>query len=314
MAGDTLIRLAVQGLIDGSTYALLGISFGYILFVTGRLHFAYGFSYTLAGYIVAVVSAVNGVPLWIACIVAIAAAVVSGVVVELGVYRPLVMRSPSGALVSVFVAALGINIAGDNLITLIWGQTSESLQVPDYFPAIWHIGPVVLTDVQVAVMIFAVVVVLAGTALLRWTNVGRVIRAVSADAGLARAIGVQLERINVLIFALASVVAGVLAVFATLQFTASPDMGDTPVFYGFVVAFLAGRGSSLIKLGLCGLVVGLLSDLSQYWLSPELSEVVIFGLLSIFVAAQPFRNSHGRWRLPRLRSGPALNRVPAGDA
>jgi branched-chain amino acid transport system permease protein len=313
-AGDTLIRLAVQGLVDGSTYALLGISFGYILFVTGKLHFAYGFSYTLAGYVVAVVSAAAGVPLWLACVIAIAVAVLSGVAVEVAVYRPLANRSPGGSLVSIFVAGLGVNIAGDNLITLIWGQTSESRAVNDYFPALWHVGPVILADVQIAVVIFAVLVVAIGTALLRWTNVGKIVRAVSADAGLARAIGVHLERVNVLIFALGSAVAGVLAVFAALRFTATPDMGDTPVFYGFIVAFLAGRGSSLVKLGICGLVVGLVSDLSQYWLSPEFSQVVIFGVLSIYVAAQPFRGDTGRRFLPRLRPRPSLDRVPAGDA
>jgi branched-chain amino acid transport system permease protein len=312
--GDTLIRLAVQGLVDGSTYALLGISFGYILFVTGKLHFAYGFSYTLAGYAVAVVSALAGVPLWLACVVAVAAAVVSGVAVELVVYRPLVNRNPGGSLVSVFVAALGVNIAGDSLITLVWGQSSESRQVNDYFPTLWHVGPVILADVQIAVVIFAVLVIAAGTALLRWTNIGKIIRAVSADAGLARAIGVHLERVNVLVFALASVVAGVLAVFATLRLTASPDMGDTPVFYGFLVAFLAGRGSSLIKLGFCGLGVGLLSDLSQYWLSPEFSQVVIFGLLSVYVAVQPFRGADGRRRLARWLPRPRMDRVPAGDS
>jgi branched-chain amino acid transport system permease protein len=312
-SGDTLIRLAVQGLIDGSTYALLGISFGYILFVTGKLHVAYGFSYTLAGYVVAVASAVAGVPLWLACVVGVAVAVVSGVAVELVVYRPLANRSPGGALVSVFVAGLGVNIAGDNLITLVWGQTSESRSVAGCFPFLWRVGPVIVADVQIAVVIFAVLVVTVGTALLRWTNVGKIIRAVSADPGLARAIGVRLERVNVLIFALASVVAGALAVFATLRFTATPEMGDTPVFYGFVVAFLAGRGSSLVKLGLCGLAVGLVSDLSQYWLSPEFSQVLIFGLLSIYVAAQPFRGAHGRRRL-LLRLRPSLDRVPAGDA
>ena len=285
---DTLIRLSVQGLIDGSTYGLLGLSFGYILFVTGRLHFAYGFTYTLAGYVVAVMSVVAGVPLWLAATLAIFAAVVASVLIETSVYRPLVKRNPSGSLISVFVAALGINVAGDALITLIWGTSNESRYVSNYVPTIFHVGPLYLADVQIATVVFAIVVVAVSSIVLKYTEAGRMVRAVSANSELARIMGIRLELVYIVIFALASVVAGVLAVLTTMRLSATPEMGNTPVFYGFLVAFLAGRGSGPIRVAIAGLIVGLVSDVSQFWLSPEYGQVVIFGMLSVYIASQPF--------------------------
>jgi branched-chain amino acid transport system permease protein len=299
---DTLIRLVAQGVVDGSTYALLGISFGYILFVTGRLHFAYAFSYSLAAYVLARLSEVVGLPLWTCVVFGVCAAVVSGVLCEVVVYRPLVERSPNRSLVPVFVAALGLSIAGSNFISLIWDSTSDSKAVSKYTAHVYHFGPVALADVQIAVVILAIVVVILGTLFMTRTRIGRLIRAVTVDAELARTIGMNLERTFIVVFALGSTIAGVLACFTAMHLSATADMGTTPVFYGFLVAFLGGHGSSLLRLALSGLAVGLLADVTQYWLSPGYSQVLIFGLLSLYVAVQPFKGTETlRSRIRRSR-------------
>ena len=106
----------------------LGVGFALILGVTGRFHFAYAFTYTLAAYMAFTFKDRVGLPFWVA--------VVAGIVVgrdrRLG-DRALHLPAARGASRApprcspIFVASLGIGIAGENLIRLLWGSSSQNL-------------------------------------------------------------------------------------------------------------------------------------------------------------------------------------------
>ena len=106
--------------------------FALILGVTGRFHFAYGFTYTLAAYLAFNFHARgtwagpfhNGVPFIVAAILGILCAALVGTGIERFVYRPIATRAGATALLAIFVAALGIGIAGQSLIGLVWSQQS----------------------------------------------------------------------------------------------------------------------------------------------------------------------------------------------
>src|SRR4051812_16809920 len=109
-----------DGIATGSAYALLGVAFALILGVTGRFHFAFGIIYALTAYIAAVVITDWGLPLLPALLIGLLVAVVLGALVEALVYRPVASRAGENALLAVFVASLGLVIAGENVIRLIW--------------------------------------------------------------------------------------------------------------------------------------------------------------------------------------------------
>ena len=76
---------------------------------------------------------------------------------------------------------------------------------------------------------------------------------------------------------------GVLGLMYTVQSFASPSMGFDQVFEGFLIAFLAGMNSSPIRMGIVGLIIGEITDLTQFWVSPAYSTVIVFGILMLYV-------------------------------
>src|SRR5438270_11719503 len=116
----------VNGVINGSGYALLGIAWGFIYGIARRFHFALSLTYTLAAYVASVLAAGSGIPVVPAILIGLAAAMIAGMLIEL-VYQGLVARIGVAALLPIFVVSMGITIAGLSAIQLIWGVESRTL-------------------------------------------------------------------------------------------------------------------------------------------------------------------------------------------
>ena len=128
---ETVAQLTVNGIFRGAAYGILGVGFAIILGVTGRFHFAYAFTYTLAAYMVFTFKERWSVPFWVAAVLGIVAVGFVGVGIERFIYRPLAVRARETALLAIFVASLGIAIAGENIIRLLWSSSSQNLLGPD---------------------------------------------------------------------------------------------------------------------------------------------------------------------------------------
>jgi branched-chain amino acid transport system permease protein len=277
-------QAVVSGIIAGSSYALLGVAFALILGVTGRFHFAFATTYTFSAYVAAVVLGSWGLPLLPACLVGLLVGIVLGVAIEALVYRPLAARAGDNALLGVFVAALGIVIGGENFIRLVWGNDARNMGgFPDHTYTIANIN---FTRVELTMVVVSVVLVVALAQLLNRSIVGQQIRAVRGNPGMAQAIGVDVRRVFLLVFAIGSLLAGVAAVFDGIRFAAAPDMGNTPVFYAFVVAFVAGVERSPIVVGAVGLGIGVVESVSTLWVSDNLSALTVFGLLLLWLTVR----------------------------
>jgi branched-chain amino acid transport system permease protein len=276
-----VLQAAVTGVVNGAGYALLGIGFALILGVTGRFHLAFGTTYTFTAYIAAVGVGSWGLPLLPALIVGLGAGVVLGVACEALVYRPVAARGGEAATLSVFVASLGLVIAGGNFIPEVWGNDTRPLDgFPDH---VYRVHDVVFTRLDVTLVVVAIVVAGALTATLNRSILGQQIKAVGANPEMAAVIGVDVRKIFLLVFAIASLVGGLAAVFAGMRFAVRPSMGDTSVFYAFVVAFVAGADRAPRLVGLVGLLIGLVESLSTLWVTQSQSSLAVFGLLLVWL-------------------------------
>lgn len=284
-------QLGLDGLVNGSLYGLLGASLGLILGVTGRFHFAYAFVFTIAAYVPAVITNSladpTTIPYPLVMATGLVAAAVIGMLIEGLVYRPLARSSGAFALLTVFVASLGIAIAGENLIRLVAGSSSLPLTGPE-ITGLSFVGFRMTSLDAASVVVFWLL--LAGLAAgLRYTQTGRIIRAVRVNPDMALVVGIRPGRVYLLVFALGSAIAGVAAVFVGLKYAAVPDMGNRPLVYAFVVAFLAGTRSSPLLVGVAGVFLGLVESLSGIWLSAQWSSLVVFAVLFVYLALRPVR-------------------------
>ena len=278
---ETFRQLTVDGFFRGCSLGLLGVGFALILGVTGRFHFAYGFTYTFAAYMAFTFAFRVEWPFWPSAIIGILLAALLGASIEAGVYRPLAANAGPTALLAVFVAALGIGIAGENIIRLLWGSETQAFFGPrkvGYTP--WGTNFINFDAWQAGTGI-AITLLLA--AMLRYTALGRQIKATRVNPDLAKTIGIDADRTYVIVFFLGTICAGVAAFFYALKYTVDPAMGSLPVTYAFVVAFLGGTNRSPIRVFAAGIVVALIEQYASIWLSVQYTQTAVFVILVLYL-------------------------------
>ena len=277
MSASNVLQYCVFGVINGSAYGLMGVSFGLILGVTQRFHFSWAIDFAIGGFFSAWLVSVHGLPPLIAIIVALIGAMAFSVGTEAFIYRPVVARWGNNNLLAVFVASFGLTIAAVSLIELLVPVGNVTLNWISVAPV--HLGSTQVTSLDLLYVPFMWICGVAVWAMLKYTALGRRVRAVRANPGMAETIGIDSRRTFLVVFAVGALLAGVTGVFYAMKYAGTPDMGLTPVFYAFVVAYLAGIGRSPVQTLVVGIGLGVVESLSALALSPVWEEVVVFGIL-----------------------------------
>jgi len=305
---ETFRQLTVNGFFRGCAYGLLGVGFALILGVTGRFHFAYGFTYTLAAYLAFTLTfRAFSWPFWPSAILGVLLAACAGAAIERGVYRPLAKNAGATALLAVFVASLGIGIAGENLIRLLWGSETQAYFGPRKVAVNWWGVTFINFDWWQAITAISITLIYA--AMLRYTALGRRIKATRVNPDLAKTIGIDADKTYVIVFFLGTICAGVASFFYAVKYTVDPAMGTLPITYAFVVAFLGGTARSPIRVFLMGIVVALIEQYASIWLSVQYTQTAVFVVLVGYLAYLAIRSSAFMAKFKKER--PATPLVPA---
>src|SRR5207244_885667 len=178
---DLVAQLLINGLVNGSHYALLGLGFGLIFGTTRITHFAFGPVYALSAYGCWFAAALSA-PLWLAVVAGMATGAAAGVLSYLVVYRPF-ERDESPPLV-ILIASLGLFIVLENAIGVVFGTATKVMPAPPSGVLLW--GPLVVTGAQLAqVAALALIAGALGLYLTR-TRFGRAVLAMSDNPEMAR--------------------------------------------------------------------------------------------------------------------------------
>lgn len=302
---DQILQLGAVGLISGSVYALLGVSFGLILGTTGRFHIAYVVTFVAAPYSAYWLIDSYGANFWLAAGLGVVVAIALGVLAERLVYAPIHRSVGDESLISIFVASLGLTIAVQGLIQYEFGSSALRLRGLPREPL--AVGPVNFTSLDVLIVGTFIVAVAALSLFLARTPYGGRIRGVRGNPELTRVVGIDPVRVYVVVFAIGSAVAGILGILWGSKIALVPTMGMGPVFTAFVVAFIGGLTRSPVRVATAGLLIGLVESLSGIWLNAQWAPLVVFSILLVFLIFKSFGI-----RLPSLRSPGSGER--AGDA
>jgi branched-chain amino acid transport system permease protein len=275
-------QLAANGLISGSLYGLLGVSWGLIFATTRIFHFAHALTLTVAVYGAVIAVDRLGVGLPAGFVLCAAIGGLFGVATERVVYRPL--RLANATQLNVFLASLGFLIVGESAILIAFGPQARELAG---FPVSGiALGPVAFTTVEGLWFAASWALLLPLMAALWWTRYGRAIRAVASNRELAQCVGIDPERIHVLVFAIGSTLAGLAGALLALRDTASPTMGVQPILAAFIAVFLGGIGSILGAV-LGGLVLGLAENMGGLLLPGHWQGVISFVVLFLVLVFRP---------------------------
>jgi branched-chain amino acid transport system permease protein len=286
---DLVLQLLATGLVVGSLYALCALGWGLIYGTTLHFHVAHGAVFTLAAYFAYAGQRHLGLPLVLAGALAIAAAALVGLLIDLLLYQRLEAR---GAVrTTVFIASLGLLIVVENVVALVFGPDPLRLDVGGLATAI-EIGPVFVTWLHVVTVALALAGYLALMAFLTRTRAGRAVRAASSSPEMARTVGIDLGRIHLLTYALGSAVSAPAGILVAMDVGAEPYRGTQFVLLASVAVILGGIGSIPGAL-LGGVFVGLLENLGVWQIPSEWQSAISFGVFLVFIVVRP-RGFFGR--------------------
>jgi branched-chain amino acid transport system permease protein len=276
------LQLLLNGVVVGSFYAILGLSFALIYWTTRIFHFAHGIVYTVAGYAIYTAVVPLGLPVPVGIPLGALAAMTVGVGCELLMYRPLRRRRASA--MTPMIASLGLFIILQNLFVVFYTADARPL-TRHYFRPI-DLGPLTTTWLKISTVLVAAAVFAVVLGFLHRTGVGRAIRAIVDNPRMARVVGIDLDRTYLLVYALGSVLVVPAAFIATLDRGASPDMGLPAVLTAAVAVFVGGVGA-IPAAALAGLLVGVAENVSVLYIGTEWQLTLSFLILIVFLLFRP---------------------------
>jgi branched-chain amino acid transport system permease protein len=259
----SVLQNVVDGLAQGSIFALFALGIALIFGIMQLVNFAHGELIMVAAFALTLVS---GPPLVVRVLVAVAAAVLIALGMERAAFRPVRGAPPATLLITSFAVSYLLQ----NVAILIFGSVPRSTDVAGGLNENIVVAGVDIPKLQV-VTIGVTLALLAGVgAFLNRTPQGTQMRAAAEDFRAARLLGVRANRVIASAFAMSGVLAAVAAVLLVAQNgTVTTSMGLTPVIFGFTATVLGGLGS-LRGAVLGGFVVGAISTTLQATLPLEI--------------------------------------------
>lgn len=277
-----LLQLLANGLVAGCLYALVALGFALIYNTTRIFHIAHGALYTFSAYSLYVFLVLLRWPLPLAFGATLVLSALLGMAVELTVYAPLVKKGTS--TLTALLSSLGLYIALVNTIALIFGNETKVLR-----PGVektYHIGPVLLTRIQVTQALAFGLLFPAMVLLLRKTLWGKAVRAVRDNPTLTQVMGLNLQAIRLSVFALGSALSAVAAMLQALDVGMDPHVG-MPVLLTAAVALIVGGVGIFEGTALGAFVLGALQSLIIWKVSARWVDAVTFTVLILFLLFRP---------------------------
>lgn len=275
-------QLFANGLAMGSLYALSALGFGLIYNTTRVFHIAYGAVYTVSAYLLFALWTQYKIPLGIALIIASILTILLGILIDIHIYQPL-LRQGSSFLI-VMISSLAVYIITVNIIALIFGNEIKVLR--SGVATTFSLGQVILNDIQILQIVAFAFVFFTLVLSLKWTNFGKIIRAMRDNPDLLSLMGIDLQKVRWLIFGLGSLLAGLAAMLQALDVGIDPNIGMSAVLIAAVAVIIGGVGI-LEAPAFGGLLLGILQSVVIWQASGRWQEAVTFALLILFLLFKP---------------------------
>ncbi len=280
---NTLVPAIGFGIVTASFLAVAGVGFTLQFGVTNILNLAYGDIMTAAAFIAYLVTSA-GFSVWLALVAGAAFGSAFSVLLNRGLYTPFVRRGTR--LFGMIIVTIAVSLIVQNALLAIFGANFFSLQMPR--PSSVHIAGMVFTTVQLAIIGIAVAAMLLIHALLRYTKLGKAMRATATDPDLARNCGIATDRVVDIAWAISGALCGLAGVILVMNVTAFTDVTGSEFLIPIVaVAVLGGIGQPYGAM-LGALVIGISSEVAAaIFINPEYKDVVAFVILVVVLLARP---------------------------
>ena len=277
---ELFLSTLINGLSLGGIYAMIALGYTMVYGIAKMLNFAHGDIIMVGGYIIYVFMALNN-PL-LAIFMAVVGCVLLGILIEKVAYKPLRGASP----LAVLITAIGVSYLLQSLAQIIFGSANKMVTVYD-FGSVTILG--VPMQVSALVTLGVTVVVMAAlTLFIKYTRLGRAMIAVSEDKGAAQLMGINVNGIITITFAIGSALAALAGLFYLLKAPSiSSTLGAMPGIKAFTAAVFGGIGS-IPGAMLGGILLGMVECISyKITAIAPYTDAIEFSILIIILLVRP---------------------------
>lgn len=277
-----LIEQFINGLNLGSIYALMALGYTMVYGIAKMLNFAHGDIIMVGAYSISVAATNLGLSPMMSVLLSMIVCTVLGVAIEKIAYKPLRTASP----LTVLITAIGVSYLLQSVALLIFGSQSQKVASVIEMQAV-KLGGIVLTGESVVTLTVTFVIMACLVIFINRTKMGKAMLAVSEDRGAAELMGINVNNTISITFAIGSFLAAVAgALFVSSYGFVDPYTGALPGIKAFVAAVLGGIGS-IPGAMLGGILLGIIESMSKAYISTQLSDAVVFGVLIVVLLVKP---------------------------
>ncbi|GAA3508845.1 urea ABC transporter permease subunit UrtB [Dietzia aurantiaca] len=281
---DVLIGQLATGLSIGSILLLAALGLSLTFGQMGVINMAHG-EFIMAGcytaYVTQQILSASGVSLLVSLALGFVVGGLLGVLIEVVLIRRLYARPLDTLLVTFGVGLVLQQIARD-----IWGAPAVNVEVPAFLRGNVEILGASVPYTRLFILVLAVACVAALMAAMRFTPMGRRIRAVTLNRDLAEASGINSRRSDLTTFFIGSGLAGVAGVALTLIGSTSPTIGQSYLIDAFLVVVIGGLGN-LRGAVIAAFALGVMQSFFEYSTTASVAKVLVFVAIIIFLQARP---------------------------
>ena len=273
----------INGLQLGSIYALVALGYSMVYGIIRLLNFAHGDVIMIGAYIAALTIAA-GVNPALAVVLTVLGCVMVSVLIEKVAYRPL----RSAPRISLLITAIGVSLLLQNVTQLLFTANTRSYPSSAIIPAkALRLGELSISLNTLVTILVSVGSMIALHLLIQKTRMGKAMRAVSEDTGAAQLMGIDINKVISVTFAIGSALAGIGSVLFCCRYpVVNPNIGSMLGLKAFVAAVLGGIGS-IPGAVVGGFAIGFAEVLVTALGFSAWTDAVVFGILILVLLFKP---------------------------
>jgi branched-chain amino acid transport system permease protein/neutral amino acid transport system permease protein len=270
------------GLVTASVLAIASVGFTLQFGVTDVLNLAFGAIMILGAFVAYWVNE-NGISVWLGLLLAVAACAVASVLLNSVVYTPFQRRGASP--ITMVIVSLGVTLIIEFGLAALVGGVGVSYTMGN--GPTFQAGGLILTGVQIVIMAIAIAAMTGVHVLLRYTKLGKAMRATAANRNLARNCGIRTGRVITATWALTGALCGLAGTVFAID-AGSFSATSTDLFLVLILAavFLGGPGQPYGAM-LGAVIIGLATEVSAVFIPADYKYVIAFVALLVMLGVRP---------------------------
>lgn len=277
-----LIQQGINGIVVGSLYVLVALGLTLIYGVLVQINFAHADIVTLGAFAAYFFTHMFGGNYLASIAVAFAVGAALGWLTNAAVFKPLRER---GSELLPLIATIGVSIMLENAMLAWFGPIPYAFDTP-YSDNVIRVAGMFFTVQSVLIIAVSTATIALLYAFMRFTFLGKALRAVSQDRETAGLMGINPDKLIMLTFVIASALAGMAGAMLGPVLVLTPFAGTSVIVKAFAIVIIGGFGNVEGTI-IAGLLVGLIESYTTQFLQPGLIDIVVFALLLLTLAVRP---------------------------